>query len=160
MSSLKEVKENMPGRIPTGPRLCRGRCQLCHFTIWPQQLQLYLVWFRRLWACIVHEINCHDGQSPGARKPQEAVIWHISQCDKSIKSHEWLENQSSKLESEADYQFVNLAVVVKFMGPCFAYGTQLCSVCTESHELRLCSSDFMQPKEKMLTFFCFSVVII
>lgn len=88
---------------------------------------------------MVQEINCHDGQSPGARIPQEAMVGHVSQCGKSIKSHEWLENQSSKLESEADYQFVKLAVAVKFMGPCFAYGTQLCSLCMESHKLRLCS---------------------
>ena len=124
------------------------------------QLQLYLVWFRRLWACMVQEINCHDGQSSGARNPQAAMVGHVSQCGKSIKTHEWLENQPSKLESEADYQLVKLAVVVKFMGPCFAYGTQLCCLCMESHKLRLCSSDFMQPKEKMLTFFCLFFVII
>lgn len=51
------------------------------------------------------------------------MVGHFSQCGKSIKSHEWLENQSPKLESEADYQPAKLAVVVKFMVKfIFAYG--------------------------------------
>lgn len=53
-------------------------------------------WFKGLWACIVQEISCHDGQCPGARNPPEAMLGCVSQCGKSIKSHEWLENQPSK----------------------------------------------------------------
>lgn len=66
------------------------------------QLLIYLAWFRSLFACMVLEINCHEGQSPGARKPQEAMVGHVSQRGKSMECPKWLQIQSSEVESEAD----------------------------------------------------------
>lgn len=90
------------------------------------------VWYKKLWAWMVQENNCHHHS--GARKPHNAMVGHVSQCGKSIKSQKWLENLSSNLQPS--HPFVMLVIVVKFLGLC-TWNTLISPLYGESQEQAL-----------------------